>query len=245
MSILTQEMVKEKAGLPSETKLRAMGAAERIAWAYSRYGDKLAMSTSFGMQSAVLLHMATRVHPEIPVIFIDTGYLFSETYRFARDLTRRLDLNLRKYHPSISAAEQEALHGRLWEAGNSGIGQYNFVRKVEPMNRALQELGTEVWMAGLRRAQSSTRKHLKLIIHQKRIMEFFPIIDWTDEEVDNYLKEHDLPYHPLRDQGYVSVGDTHSTSRLLVGMRAEETRFNGVKRECGLHEPSGRLDFQI
>ena len=222
-----------------------MDAAERISSAYTRYGNKLVMSTSFGIQSAVLLHLATRVFPEIPVIFVDTGYLFSETYRFARDLTRRLKLNMKKYQPAMSTAEHEALHGRLWEAGDHGIGRYNFVRKVEPMNRALKDLGAEVWMAGLRRAQSSTRKHLKVLALQNKIMKFYPIIDWTDEQVDDYILKNDLPNHPLREQGYVSVGDTHSTSRLLLGMKEEETRFNGIKRECGLHENSSRIDFQI
>jgi phosphoadenosine phosphosulfate reductase len=226
-------------------QLRDQPAQERIHWARETYGDALALSTSFGIQSAVMLHLATRVWPEIPVIFIDTGYLFPETYRFARDLTERLQLNLRKYQPQMSAAEHEALHGQEWEQGGEGLARYNFLRKVEPMNRALTELGTRAWLSGLRRDQASSRKALQVVQPQARIVKVNPIADWTDRDVHRYLTEHDLPYHPLFDQGYVSVGDTHSTTPLLEGMNPEDTRFGGIKRECGLHETTGRVDFQI
>lgn len=225
--------------------LRDLSAEDRIRWAHDTYGESLALSTSFGIQSAVMLHLATRIWPEIPVIFIDTGYLFPETYRFARDLTERLSLNLRKVQPLLSAAEHEALHGREWEEGREGLERYNFIRKVEPMNRALTDLGTRAWLTGLRRAQASSRQAIRFVQPQGRMLKVNPIADWSDRDIHRYLTTHDLPYHPLFDQGYVSVGDTHSTSKLLDGMAAEDTRFGGIKRECGLHESSGRVDFQI
>lgn len=220
-------------------------ARERLEAARERFGDGLVMSTSFGVQSAVLLHLATRVWPEIPVVFVDTGYLFPETYRFARDLTERLHLNLRKYQPLLSAAEHEALHGREWEGGEEALARYNFARKVEPMNRALADLGATAWITGLRRVQAKSREKLPVVARQQKTWKVYPIIDWTDRDIFHYLQEHELPYHPLWDQGYVSVGDWHSSAPLEPGMEAEETRFNGVKRECGLHELSGRVDFQI
>ncbi len=226
-------------------KLEAYGAPDRIRWAADRYGERLVLSTSFGIQSAVMLHLATRVLPEIPVIFVDTGYLFPETYRFAESLRKRLNLNLKKYHPKESAAEQEALYGRLWEKAVQGLERYNFINKVEPMNRALTELGAEAWMAGLRRAQASTREHLGVLQVQNRLIKIHPVIDWTDRDVYRYLKEHGLPYHPLWEKNYVSVGDWHSSAPLSAGQKPEETRFNGMKRECGLHELSGQIDFQI
>jgi phosphoadenosine phosphosulfate reductase len=229
----------------TQPNLEVASAVERVRWAHEQYGQQLVLSTSFGIQSAVMLHLVTNVIPDIPVIFIDTGYLFPETYRFAEALTERLKLNLKTYVPRQSAAQQEALHGKLWEQGLEGLGQYNRINKVEPMNRAVQELGATAWLSGLRRHQSSTREKRTVTEQQNKIMKIYPIIDWNDRDIYNYLTQNNLPYHPLWDQGYVSVGDWHSTSKLGQGMSAEETRFGGLKRECGLHESNAGSDYQI
>jgi phosphoadenosine phosphosulfate reductase len=238
-------MTAPAATAPVSLDLEQVTAEERVRWAIETFGDGLVMTTSFGIQSAVMLHLVTRISPQIPVIFIDTGYLFPETYRFARELTARLRLNLKKFTPAMTAAEQEALYGKRWELGLDGIKRYNFTNKIEPMERAVRELGATAWLAGLRRTQASTRESLRVVQTQNKITKVHPIIDWDDRRVYSYLTEHKLPYHPLWEQGYVSVGDWHSTSKLLDGMSEEETRFGGLKRECGLHEPSGKTDFQI
>lgn len=227
------------------THLEHASAEDRVRWAVESFGDGLVLTTSFGIQAAVMLHLVTRVVPRIPVVFIDTGYLFPETYRFARDLTERLELNLKTYLPASSAAQQEALHGKLWEQGIDGLKRYNFVNKVEPMDRAVRELGATAWLAGLRRSQASTREALPVVQRQNRLTKIHPILDWDNRQVHRYLTTHGLPYHPLWEQGYVSVGDWHSTTKLEAGMSEEQTRFGGLKRECGLHEPSGRGDFSI
>jgi phosphoadenosine phosphosulfate reductase len=230
---------------PPPPDLEKAAAEERVRWAADTFGGRLVMTTSFGIQSAVMLHLVTRIVPDIPVIFIDTGYLFPETYRFARELKERLNLNLKKYVPAATAAEQEALFGKLWEQGVEGLNQYNFINKVEPMDRAVRELGAVAWLAGLMREQSGTREALPVVQPQNKVTKIHPIIDWDKRRVHRYLTQHGLPYHPLFDQGYVSVGDWHSTSKLEPGMTDEQTRFGGLKRECGLHEPSGRGDFSI
>lgn len=227
------------------SELATLTAQERIDWAYKTFRQELVVSTSFGIQSAVMLHLSSQVYPKIPVIFIDTGYLFPETYIFADRLTKDLNLNLKKYQALMSPNEQEALYGKLWEQGKEGVEKYNLVRKVEPMNRALKELQATAWLAGLRKEQSSTREERNFIEQQNAFFKIYPILDWSDKDIYTYLKKYHLPYHPLREEGYISVGDTHSTSRLLDGMSAEETRFNGIKRECGLHESSQWDDFQI
>ena len=220
-------------------------AQERVIWAADLFGDDLIMTTSFGAQSAAMLHLVTSVLPDIPVVFIDTGYLFPETYRFAAELTERLELNLKKYRSPISAAEQEALHGRLWEQGADGLKTYNFMNKVEPMDRAIKELGARAWLAGLRRSQGESRASRRVVESQNKMTKIYPILDWDDRELHQYLEANGLPYHPLWELGYVSIGDWHSTSKLEPGMSEADTRFGGVKRECGLHEPSGDVDFQI
>ena len=225
--------------------LETATAEERVRWAVGKFGDSLVLTTSFGIQAAVMLHLVTQIAPKISVIFIDTGYLFPETYRFARDLTLRLNLNLKKYAPASTAAEQEALSGKQWELGLDGLKRYNFINKVEPMDRALRELNASAWLAGLRRSQAGTREAVKAVQQQNKITKIHPIIDWDNRRVHQYLTAHELPYHPLWEEGYVSVGDWHSTSKLLDGMKEEDTRFGGLKRECGLHENTGRTDFSI
>jgi phosphoadenosine phosphosulfate reductase len=215
--------------------LEGRNAHQRLAWAFDTLPGEHVLSSSFGAQSAALLHLATRAQPELPVVLIDTGYLFPETYRFVDTLTDTLSLNLKVYRPQIGVAWMEARHGKLWENGVDGITEYNQLRKVEPMRRALNELGARTWIAGLRRVQAESRKQANVLELKDGRWKLHPIIDWSDRDIWQYLKQHGLPYHPLWDQGYVSIGDVHTTRALSDGLRAEDTRFFGLKRECGLH----------
>lgn len=215
--------------------LAQRSATQRMAWALESLSGTHALSSSFGAQSAVSLHMATRLRPDIPVVLIDTGYLFAETYRFIDQLSERLALNLKTYRPQIGIGWMEARLGKLWEQGVEGIDHYNRLRKVEPMQRALDELGVRTWIAGLRRSQAQTRAGIDFLELRDGRWKLHPLADWNDRDVGAYLRQHDLPYHPLWDQGYVSIGDLHSTRRWEPGMREEDTRFLGLRRECGLH----------
>ncbi|MBN7137227.1 phosphoadenosine phosphosulfate reductase [Lysobacter enzymogenes] len=215
--------------------LGTQSAEQRVAWALENTAGEHALSSSFGAQSAVSLHMVTRQAPRTPVIVIDTGYLFPETYRFIDELGERLSLNLKVYRPQIGVAWMEARFGKLWEQGLEGIERYNRMRKVEPMQRALAELGVRTWIAGLRRSQSGSRANLDFLQIKDGRWKLHPLADWSDRDVWQYLQAHDLPYHPLWHDGYVSIGDVHTTRRLEPGMREEDTRFFGLKRECGLH----------
>ena len=134
----------------------------------------------------------------------------------------------------------EARQGKLWEKGAEGLAEYNRIRKVEPMQRALSELGARAWLAGLRRSQSSTRESLPIVSTQDGRIKILPIVDWTDREVHRYLTENNLPYHPLWEKGYVSIGDVHTTRPLTADMTPEQTRFFGIKRECGIHDSPAR-----
>jgi phosphoadenosine phosphosulfate reductase len=216
--------------------LEKVPAEERVRWALERFRPHIMLSTSFGVQSAVLLHMVTRQWPDIPVVMVDTRYLFPETYRFADYLTERLKLNLKVYRAAVSAAWLEARYGKMWEQGVDGIERYNQINKVEPMQRAIRELGVKGWITGLRRQQARSRNGVGVLQLQDSVVKVQPIIDWTDRMVWEYLQKHDLPYHPLWEQGYVSIGDVHTTRPLTADMTEEEqTRFFGLKRECGLH----------
>ena len=220
----------------TNAKLEKLSAEERVAWALENLPGEYALSSSFGIQAAVSLHLVTQQRPDIPVILTDTGYLFPETYRFIDELTQQLNLNLQIFRAETSPAWQEARYGKLWEQGVEGIEQYNQLNKVEPMNRALQTLGAQTWFAGLRRDQSGSRASLPVLAVQRGVFKILPIIDWDNRQVHQYLKQHGLKYHPLWDEGYLSVGDAHTTRKWEPGMAEEETRFFGLKRECGLHE---------
>jgi phosphoadenosine phosphosulfate reductase len=233
---MTQSPLRAVALESASRELETLGAEERVAWTWEHLPGRHVLASSFGIQAAVMLHLVNGVVPRIPVVFLDTGYLFPETYRFVDELTARLDLDLRVFRPEISAAWQETRYGRLWEQGLEGIEQYNRLHKVEPMCRALAELDVGTWFAGVRRAQSRSRSALPVLQVKDGRLKVHPIVDWTDRDVHRYLKAHGLPYHPLWERGYVSVGDMHTSRPLGPGMLAEETRFFGLKRECGLHE---------
>src|SRR5690606_21831913 len=139
---------------------------EVVAWAAARFEGRLALSTSFGATSAVMLHLVASVAPRTKVICVDTGYLFPETYRFAEDLTQRLGLDVHWTSARVTGPRQEALYGKLWEQGAEGVARYLELNKVEPMERALRELGVTAWMAGLRSEQTEHRRALRRIVLQ-------------------------------------------------------------------------------
>ncbi len=216
-------------------RLDGQSAEQRVEWALGHLPRAHVLSSSFGIQAAVMLHLVNSVEPGIPVIFIDTGYHFAETYRFADDLCERLDLNLKVYRAEISPAWQEARYGKRWEQGLAGINSYNRDTKVEPMRRAFEDLDVGSWFSGIRRGQSDTRKRVGLVECQWQRYKVHPIADWSERDIHRYLVRHGLPYHPLRDQGYVSVGDWHTTRALKDVDDPEQARFFGLTRECGLH----------
>jgi phosphoadenosine phosphosulfate reductase len=219
--------------------LESKNAKSIVIWAAEAFGSGLVMSTSFGIQSAVMLHLVTQVVPDIPIIWIDTGYLPNETYQFAESLSSRLNLNLKVYQSSLTPARMEALYGRLWASQKvEDLNKYDYIRKVEPMQRALEELQATAWLAGLRADQTHHRKTLDVVGTQNGRYKVLPILNWNSRDIYQYLTQYDLPYHPLFDQGYVTVGDKHSSRPLAAHDKSDrDTRFRGLKQECGLHLP--------
>jgi len=216
--------------------LDKMTAHQRVEWSFDNLPGTHIVSSSFGAQSAVMLHLVNDVAPGTPVVLTDTGYLFPETYRFIDQMVSKLQLNLHVYKAEISAGWQEARFGKLWEQGLEGIENYNRLNKVEPMKRALRELKAQTWFAGLRRSQSDSREKLAVVTKKSGHYKVNPIIDLNNKQLHQYLSQYSLPYHPLWEKGYVSIGDWHTTRSLEEGMSEQDTRFFGLKRECGLHE---------
>ncbi len=227
-------------------ELGQMSAQERILWAWKHFGSGLIMTTSFGLQSAVMIHLVRQVSKEIPIVFVDTGYLFDDTYQYALTLQRELNFKAKIYSSSISPAYQKAAYGTLWEQGKEGMAKYNKLNKIEPMDRALDDLGATAWLAGLRNAQSDSRRSLSIVEKQSKILKIHPILDWEDMMTQQYLPQNKLSHHPLEGAGYESLGDWHSTKKLSEVEKSEDTRQGGYGRECGLHSDlSEDLDYNF
>ena len=220
-----------------EDKFMGLSPESLLRWAADEFDDSIAVSTSFGIQSSVTLHLATSVKPDIKVIWVDTGYLPDETYAYAAELTKRLKLNLHVYESALSPAEMESKHGRLWQSDDlQDLDLYDQIRKVEPMQRALDDLEVRGWVSGLRAEQTQFRKRLPPLKRTGSRYRIYPILEWNNRDVFEYMESNQLPQHPLFAKGYTTVGDAHS-SRPLSGSDHNErdTRFRGLKQECGLH----------
>jgi phosphoadenosine phosphosulfate reductase len=214
----------------------------QLEWTMSEFNGRLAMSTSFGIQSAVLLHLATRVKPDIPVIWVDTGYLPVETYKYAHELSETLGLNLHvASNVRWTPARMEAIHGKLWEQEDAAAHSlYGKLRKVEPLNQELALLKPNplVLLSGLRANQTKARAGMLPIGFSQGRFKLLPLLKMSDDEVLKYMDKHDLPAHPLQAKGYVTVGDWHSSRPVQEGEDPRNTRFGGKFQECGLHVDS-------
>ena len=224
--------------------LGSMTPEQRLGWAAESFPKTFALTTSFGIQSAVLLHMLSELPSgrEVPVIWVDTGYLPQETYQYAASLTERLGIHLVVVQSEMSPARMEALHGKLWETGQvKDLELYHRIRKVEPLEKAFASLDIHCWASGVRRKQTDHRQTLTCLDPIRDRLGLHPVLDWTNKDVYYYLESHGLPQHPLFEQGYSTVGDWHSSGPDAAGQTGRDTRFGGLKQECGIHlaQPSG------
>jgi phosphoadenosine phosphosulfate reductase len=222
--------------------LLALDPFGRLQWASERFGAGFALTTSFGIQSAVLLHLAWRLAQQRgsapPVIWVDTGYLPPETYRYAATLQERLTLRLHVAQADLSPARMEALHGRLWESGTpEDLDFYHRLRKVQPLDQAFRDLAVTCWASGVRRSQTDHRRGMQLLERVRGRWSLRPLLSWTSRDVYYYMQEHDLPQHPLFEQGYSTVGDWHSSGPDDGQASGRATRFGGLHQECGIHLP--------
>ncbi len=218
--------------------LKNMNSLEIIESAYKKFDKTLAFTTSFGIQSSVLLHLiqSSKLRGEVKIFWIDTGYLPSETYKYANKLIKLLSLNIEILQSEISPAHMEAIYGKLWE-GNSptDIDEYHKLRKIDPLEHALQKYSIKCWGSGVRSQQTSNRKNMSYVDLIRGRISLRPLLGWSNKDIYYYMKDNDLPQHPLFNKGYSTVGDWHSSSPESDSKQGRKTRFNGIKEECGLH----------
>lgn len=239
----SSDAMPDLTGAPADLRQVALDLKESepeevVEWAQSV--GNVAMISSFGMQAAVLLHMANAIIPGIPVLMIDTGYLPKETYLYAEELKERLNLNLIVVsNAEWSPARMEAIHGKLWEQDDAQAHKlYGQITKVAPLMAGLAalEVSPDVLLSGVRASQTAARANMPRVSRQgDGRVKALPLLNMSDDDIDFYFWDHELPRHPLAAEGYVTVGDWHSSRPLEEGEDARDTRFGGKFQECGLH----------
>jgi phosphoadenosine phosphosulfate reductase len=200
--------------------------------AVETFGDRLALVSSFGAESAVLLHLASKVKPDIPVLFLDTGMLFGQTLDYRRQLAAKLGLrdvrDLRPAYQDLATADPQA---KLWQTDTDACCH---VRKVLPLDRALAEF--DGWVTGRKRFHGGARLALPVVEQADHQVKFNPLANWTKEDLDAYAAEYDLPAHPLVAQGFPSIGCWPCTHPVEDGEDVRAGRWAGSdKTECGIH----------
>ncbi len=193
------------------------------------------VTCSFQTECMVLVHLLTRQRPDIPVLFLDTGYHFPETYEYRDRMVARFGLNLINLKPRMTVAEQEDQFGILYQ---SAPDRCCGMRKVEPLFAGIEPY--DVWFTALRRDQSPTRAHLRerdefRLPSGKVLLKISPLADWTARDVWSYLKDHEIPVLPLYERGYTSIGCEPCTSLPLDPSNPRSGRWAGQKLECGIH----------
>ncbi len=219
------------------TPLENATTEEVLAWAYATYGERVAMSTAFGPSGVVLMHLASRINPGAKVFFVDTGFHFDETLEMVERVGARLPLDIQVVEPALTVREQALVHGdQLYIVEPDRCCA---LRKVEPTQRILG--GLDAWMTALRRDQGASRAHtpvveLKRQADGRELVKIAPLVRWTRNDVWRHVHTHDLPYNPLHDQGYASVGCRPCTSVATDATDERSGRWAGQgKTECGLH----------
>ena len=235
------DAVAEQLDLPTlNSMFEACEPARIIEWASAQFGDDLVMTSSFGAESALLLHMATRARPGIRIIMIDTGFLFPETWRHMEALRRRLDLNVWVYrtrNDPIAWLHHAGEENPNWRKDVDACCAAN---KIEPMVRAMKDLSPRAWLRGIRRSQSELRKSMKFVEWSQRYdcHAISPLLNWGSREIYQYMKKHDLPFHPLYEKGYLSIGCNPLSCTRPVGA-GEDPRSGrwaeAGKVECGIN----------
>lgn len=213
-------------------------AEEVLRWAAQRYQPRIALTCSFGGPGGmVLAHMLSRWVPQIPIVFIDTGFLFPETYALRYSFAQQYGLQVMDYTPELTPEEQAEQYGeQLWDKDPDACCH---MRKVRPMQRVLESV--DAWITALRRDQSPTRADITIVEEHvtssgSMVVKINPLAHWNRQQVWDYLYEYQVPYNPLLDDGYKSIGCIQCTVRPNAAAHERAGRWNGHEKiECGLH----------
>lgn len=214
---------------------------ELLQWGATTFGEDIVMATGFGVSGIVLMHMASQLRTRLTVFFLQTDLLFLETMALRSQLTERLGVRFVEVHSGLSLEDQRLQYGdKLWQSNPDLCCQ---LRKVNPLRRFLAD--KRAWITGIRRDQSASRADAPLVSWDRAhdLVKLNPLAGWTRDQVWTYIYQHQLPYNPLHDQGYPSLGCTHCTRQVKAGDPERAGRWAGFdKTECGIHvQPDGTI----
>lgn len=206
-----------------------------LRWAIAEFGPDVALATGFGAEGCVLVSMLAAIDDRARIFYLDTDLLFAETYALRDQLAARYGVRFEKRSTSLSLEEQTAQYGAtLWERRPDECCR---LRKVEPLKEML--FGLRAWITGVRREQSATRTNAAVVERDPQfgLIKINPLARWSAKNLRNYIAEHDVPYNPLQDQGYGSIGCVPCTTPIQIGEDARAGRWRGIsKTECGIHQ---------
>ena len=209
---------------------------ETLAWAVEHFFPRLALACSFGAEDVALVDMLWRLEPRVTVFYLDTGLLFPETLEVKARVEEKYGITPVRVAPQLSVAEQDARYGaELWRHNPDQCCQ---LRKVEPLAAYLAS-GLGAWITGIRRQQAPTRAHALPVEWDAKfgLVKINPLVLWSHDEVWRYIREHGVPYNPLHDRGYPSIGCAPCTRPVAPGEDPRAGRWAGFnKTECGLHK---------
>ncbi|ATF12208.1 phosphoadenylyl-sulfate reductase [Brevibacillus brevis X23] len=217
------------------SRLEGQAPQDVLVNAVENYAASLILAASFGAEDVILIDMLHKLAPTIPVFYLDTNIHFAETYDTRDKLQARYGTTFIQVQPQLTLAEQAEKHGdKLWEREPNLCCE---IRKVEPLKRVLSNY--QAWITGIRREQSPTRANTKKVEWDEKfnLVKFNPLADWTEAQVWEYIHAHDVPYNPLHDRNYPSIGCRVCTHAVMPGQDSRSGRWAGFeKTECGLHK---------
>jgi phosphoadenosine phosphosulfate reductase len=229
---LTDEL---KAEIERESqRLEAASPEQILRWVTDRFAPRFTMATAFGPEGMVLIHMLAEIAPQTPIFNLDTGYQFQETLELREEVKRRYGIAVELKRAESSVEEYERQHGGPVYRTNPD--QCCFDRKVKVLQKAV--VGMHAWASAIRRDQSADRAHAPIVGWDKKfsLVKVSPLANWTKQQVWGFITKHDIPYNPLHDQGYTSIGCWPCTRAVLLGEDERAGRWSGsAKTECGLH----------
>ena len=210
---------------------------ETLEWAFEEFQETVTIATGFGAEGVALIDMAVKINPNVDIFFLDTEFLFQETYELRRRLEDRYRIQIRVFKTDITPEQQAEQFGeRLWTTNPDLCCR---LRKLEPLREALG--GRRAWITAIRQDQTLERSNARVVEwdYQWRLVKINPLVHWKKEQVWKYINRNQVPYNPMHDRGYPSIGCTHCTSPVREGEHDRSGRWAGFsKTECGIHEPS-------
>ncbi len=219
------------------TPSEGASALDILTWASESFGERLTFATGFGAEGCVIIDLVGRAQLPIDLFTLDTGVLFPETYELWRRLEAKYGITIRAVKPALTLEQQAESHGpALWEREPDRCCD---LRKVKPLKHAL--VGFDAWITAIRRDQTPERATAQIVEHDRKfdLVKINPLVAWTHDQVWGHLYAHDVPYNPLHEQGYPSIGCQPCTSAVVPGENLRAGRWRGsAKKECGLHSPA-------